>query len=644
MSREGDFDKFDANNPKNNQDDGERNHFFENRGGFHRSRFNNNFQDRRNNWNGNGPNFSRRPPHFNNNFGNNGFRGQRGPRPYFRRGGNDNFSNREYNNGRRYGNNPNSNFERDFSRENYNYENDEEREEKLEKERILSEFRKKYDKIIQAFKILFINESLKEEQIIDIIQSLKSNPNLTIFEAMNLIYRQVQIIKTIYLSSNKSMRQYGPNQDLLDFEFEQNLNKENLKEVIQKYKIFKSFDEIPNKEKNEEEIDFDSSKNKGNTSNPDEKEKENAMNKNWFYVDDFDRRRKLKKDEEGFFNYLPLINPEGNQDNKDEDDVYAKNENEISYHALFYKTLMCKECPILNNNNFSNKTPKEDTNQLLCPYAHDILKDFRIIYKYTDEDVCKFMILLKDSNLFSFQNYLNYIPMSLSPKFNIDTFKAHKCQLDEGICPNDYHVCPYYHKGAKIDEMRRPPLLFGYSGSTGDSCFDQRKKEYCPEKCPCGIFCRFVHSKNEFNYHQDHFRKEFDCKRKKDKNNKCVFIKTCYGKHPKKEYIEIEEEKENEEEEEKEEEKKIEEEVENDEEIMEKKKERNQILNTAKALRCRKCQNVEGDICYLMQCKHFLCLKCYKKIYKENKKEKKKLECPFCKKEIVKDTVVKVEF
>ena len=644
MRNDTNLDNFDANNPQNHQNDQGRNSFFKNRGGHPYSgggrfnnnqngpRFNNNYQNRRNYMNDEKPDYSRRPPHFyNNNYGNNGYRDQRGPRPFYN---NYNYNNRRddynrgYNTDRRYGNNYNPNFDRDFPRENNDYENEEEREAKFEKERLLSEFEKKYAQIIEGFKILFINESLKEEQIIDIIKMIKSSPNLTIFEAMNLIYRQVQIIKT--LSLNKSMRQYGPNQDLLEFEFEQNLNKENLKEVIQKYKIYKSFEDIPNKENNEDEIkiNFDSDKNKEKMLNIDEKK--NALDNYWFYIDDFDKRRKLIKDEEGFFNYLPLMNPEGNNNNKDEDDIYAKNENEISYHALFYKTLMCKECPILNNN-----TPK-DNHQLLCPYAHDILKDFRIIYKYTDEDVCKFMILLKDSNLFSFQNYLNYIPMSLSTKFNIDTFKVHKCQLDEGCCPNDYHICPYYHKGAKVDEPRRPPLLFGYSGVTDDSCFNKRNKEYTPKECPLGIFCHFLHSKNEYNYHQEHFRKEFECKRKKDKNNKCIYIKTCYGKHPEKEYKENEEEEKEEEIDE--------EEIENDEEIVENKKKGNGIFKIAKAFRCRQCCNVESDICYLTQCKHFICLRCYKKMHKENKKEEKKLECPFCNKEIIKDTIVKAEF
>ena len=647
MKRENDLDNFNPNNNQNN--DRERNDFFlKNRGGHpytgrYANQNNNNYQNRRNYGYGDRPRFERGPPHFsnngynynynnNNNYGRSGYGGQRGRRNYggnfYQRRNEDNYynDNRGYNTDRRYGDN--SNFDRQYNRENNDFENEEERETKLEKERILSEFKKKYGKIIEAFKNLFFDESLKEEKIIDIIKMIKSNPNLTIFEAMNLIYREVQIIKTLNL--DKSKRQYGPHSDKIEFKFEKYLNREDLKEVLKKYKIYKNEEEIPEKERDEEEIHINFDSNKGGKKS-EVYNKEKNMNKSWFYVDDFDKRRKLAKDEEGCFNYLPLMNPEGNKNNNDEEDIYAKNENEISYHSLFYKTLICKECPNLNINAIN--TPP----QLLCPYAHNILKDFRIIYDYTNENVCKFMILLQDSNLFNFQNYLNYIPMSLSPKFNIDTFKVHKCQLDEDACPNDYHLCPYYHKGAKIDEQRRPPLLFGYSGSQGKLCFNKIKKDYCPEKCPSGIFCNYVHNKNEFNYHQSHFRKEFDCKRKKDKNGKCIFIKTCYGKHDEDEYKENNEDSEKEEEIE-------EEEIENDDEIKKIKKKVKNIFNIAKAFRCRQCQNIESDICYLTKCKHFLCLKCYKKLYKEKKKEGKNLECPFCAKEITKDNIVKVEF
>ena len=87
----------------------------------------------------------------------------------------------------------------------------------------------------------------------------------------------------------------------------------------------------------------------------------------------------------------------------------------------------------------------------------------------------------------------------------------------------------------------------------------------------------------------------------------------------------------------------------------------NNIIKIAKAFRCRKCQNVESNICYFIKCVHFICLKCYKKLYKESKKNNKKnkdeekkdkkdkkeiksILCPFCDKEINSKEIVKAEF
>ena len=167
----------------------------------------------------------------------------------------------------------------------------------------------------------------------------------------------------------------------------------------------------------------------------------------------------------------------------------------------------------------------------------------------------------------------------------------------------------------------------------------KEKKKYCPEKCICGIFCNFLHNKNEYNYHPEHFQKEYKCKRPKFKG-KCIYEKTCYGIHGN---SSDEEEEEAEEEEDDDEEVK-EEDIKNDKNIEEIKTKVKNTFTVAKIFRCRKCQNIETDICYLTKCKHFLCSKCFKKIFKEKKKEGKNLECPFCAKEITKDNIVKFEF
>ena len=499
-----------------------------------------------------------------------------------------------------------TNFRRNIENDGNNEEYQMIKEAQYEKEKFWNDFKKKYKDIIEAFKVLFVNEQPTDEEIYQIIININKT-DLTIFEAMNLIYREIQIIKTLQFVNSGQKREYGPNQDILEQQKNQYFPKNNLKEVIQNYKIYQI-----NTENN-------------NVFIPD---------KSWLFIDEVDKRRKLIKDEFGYFNYLPLINTKRIRNNE-EDDVYAKNENELLYHYLYYKTLMCKHCSLSDEKKHEND---------LCPYSHNILKDFRIIYDFKNEEISIFMQTLLKSKLFNFVDYINYIPMSLSPDFNVDTFKVHKCQLDKS-CPNDYHLCPYYHYSVNGDDQRRPSLLFGYSGNPGDICFDEKKKKYCPKKCPCGIFCQYLHNKNEYNYHPEHFRKEFECKRKKIKG-KCMFYKTCYGIHSNESNETSEEEQEEEDDE------NIKDEDLNDEEIDESKKKLDESFTVAKFFRCRKCQSVSenGELCLFIKCKHFICVKCFKKMSvknnKKNKKEDKKLllSCPFCENKLEKGEAIKVSF
>ena len=521
-----------------------------------------------------------------------------------RSGYNNDFN--QYQDSRRFyreENNFNRNRQNDFDNNNEIYEM--EKEALYEKDVYQKNLKKKYSEVVEQIKIVFINEQLKEDEILQIIKKLNSMPSLTIFEAMNLIYREVQIIKTLQFYNSGQKRKYGPNKDIIENEYDNFINRNDLKDVIQKYKVYEKGDD------KKLSLDEDES---------------------YLYIDNSDRRRQLLKDEKEYFNYLPIYNP--NKEDKD-DDIYAKNENELLYHSLYYKTLMCRYCDLSDENNKDN---------ILCPYSHYILKDFRIIYDYKDEGICKFMKFLLDNQLFQFEDYSNYIDMSFD--FNIDTFKVHECQLDRK-CPNDYHLCPYYHKSIEGDEKRRPFLLFGYSNNTGDLCFNQKKKKYTPEYCVCGIFCQYIHSKNEYNYHPDHFQKKYECTREKVKG-KCIYYKTCYGYH-------LNENQNNslneEEEEENENENKIKEEAENNEEVLEKKKKVDLTFIVAKTFRCRKCQNVskKGELIYFLNCKHFICIKCFKKMISENnknnQKEKEKLiSCPFCSKELKKNEIIKLNY
>ena len=399
----------------------------------------------------------------------------------------------------------------------------------------IENFKKKYQEIIIELQNLFSND-ITEEESREIISKIISDPCLTIFEAMNFIYREVEIIKTLKINNYIKDK----NKDKEKNEYYLKKEKDYTK-VMDNYKIYKQ---------------------------------NNNLEKYYLYIDNTDKRRQIKKDPTGYYNYLPVIKLKNNNG------IFAKNENEMLYHSLFYKTKICKYCDLSNEENSEND---------LCPYSHNILKDFRIIYNYKDKNVLKFMLLLKKSKLFKFKNYLNYIPMDLSPEFNIDSFKIHECFLNEN-CESDYHICPYYHKNNPKDKQRRPLFIFRYDCELGEKCFDNNNKEYYPNKCDLGIFCPNLHSKNEYNYYPDIFKKN-KCERK-IKDGKCEYYKTCYGFHFDNKTI-------------------------------------------IKFFRCKKCQNtsIGGDIYYFIECNHFLCADCYIK-------NEKKLSCPFCGKDSKKKDIV----
>lgn len=123
----------------------------------------------------------------------------------------------EFNNGIRYFDNNN----RDYHQMEYNFvkrneeseEYNQQKEALYEKKKFWNDFKKKYEDIIMAFKTLFVNEQPTEEEIYQIILNI-NNTNLTIFEAMNLIYREIQINKTLQFMKTEHKREYGPNKDI----------------------------------------------------------------------------------------------------------------------------------------------------------------------------------------------------------------------------------------------------------------------------------------------------------------------------------------------------------------------------------------------------------------------------------------------
>ena len=482
------------------------------------------------------------------------------------------------------------------------------------------EFKRKYSSFIDKIENIFYS-LVTQEEILKIIKTLIKLPSLTIFEAMNLIYRLVKIYSSLsYYKANhekKDVKLMSLDGDILENKYPEDYTCGSLNEVIETYKINKKDDKNDILE---------------NTSN--------------LYEDEKDRRRKLTKNIDDIYNYLPILSDDPlfiNEEDKkifENLDIFAKNENEINYHPLFFKTMMCHSCENKNDDDLLN---------IDCPYCHNIQNDFRIIYDYKDKSICLLMKELNDSDLFNFENYLNYIPKKLNfKKIDLKSFKVHKCQLDKS-CPNDYHLCPFYHESEKQRDLkRRPPFLFRYSSEICKNCFDENKNKYNAKNCELGDFCNNIHSKNEYNYHLNNFRKLFKCTR--NPKGKCPFIKTCYGIHNK----EIDNDSDDEEKEESED-SSIDVEKLEDEDLKDIKVKIKKIVEIGNQYRCRKCNQLKPVICFFIDCKHFLCINCLKKMRsnimklkknknEENKEESKDLKCPFCDKEIAKGKVFKSSY
>ena len=423
------------------------------------------------------------------------------------------------------------------------------------------DFNEKYEKIIENLHLLF-KDDINEKQSSRIIKTIKGLPFLTIFEAFNLIYREIQIIKSFSKYETHRI------ENMINFEDDKKDEYENedFIKVIKTYKV---------------------------------KLEDNNIEDSWKPINEFDERRiiKINKDD-NTYNYLPIKRDGINLDNNNKE-LFLKNDNEYLYHPLFFKTMMCHYC---------NK--EKDTKKLLCPFSHDIQKDFRIIYDYKNEDICKYLNFLYNSELLSSKNYLNYI--IIDPlKFDPNLFKLFKCPYGKK-CEESELSCQFYHSS---NEQRRPALLFRYDESK--ICNNKKNKDNEAEKCPLGIFCHKIHSENEYNYHPKIFRKKVECTNEK-KNGHCIYIRTCYMIHPKEEYELYEKEDFNNE-------------INNDEEIKELNEKIESINSIAECFNCRNCKKLpkDGKIKYL-ECKHFLCKACFGEIYNDNK------ECPFCDKKISK--------
>lgn len=184
---------------------------------------------------------------------------------------------------------------------------------KLENEKELE------NSIIDKIENAFFGQVSREE-IFNIIRSLIIMPSLTIFEAMNLIYRQVKIYQSLtYYKINKD-KSISLDEDIYENKYPEEFSLTALNKIIEEYKV---------------------NKNERKNNNVDE-------NSNFFYIDEkIDKRRTIHKNQDGIYNYLPIKDCNiFEQKNFENLEIFAKNENEINYHPLFYKTIMCNSCQI----------------------------------------------------------------------------------------------------------------------------------------------------------------------------------------------------------------------------------------------------------------------------------------------------------
>ncbi len=493
--------------------------------------------------------------YMNNNNNNNNRQKFNEKKGYFRRG------DRNYDDNNNYFNRQNNNF--NFMNYQNNNDNDNIK---------IDPFYITNKEIIMDIKRVFTD--LEDYEILKIIKLIYLNDSRTIFEIMNMIKREYIIINTLKEVKNKNDRQYQGLTEINEMNYEEDIQQLH-EDIILSYKVKNNFE-------NESE---------------------------WNYQNEYDKRRELIKDIQGFYNYLPILGDNNNINS----DIYARNNNEILYHSLMYKTIICRNKKCSNN---------------LCPYAHNLGDDLRLIYDYQKEDICILMLKLMKCKTLHIENYLEHF--EIPTQFSLDDFKILKCKLGRD-CMKDTHLCYCYHNK---DEIRRPPKLFRYINKRCEYAQKNSKSEYKPELCPYGIFCHYLHSKVEFNYHVKNFRKVFKCTRKKI-NGRCIYNDTCYGKHDK---IEVNYNNNNIFNDDDDEKNESNEEV--NKEIKEFEDKIKKIEDVIKIFFCKKCGSSPPDfVIFVLKCGDLFCKNCIKDCLKEEK-------CFKCKNVIEKNknSVIKLDF
>ena len=307
---------------------------------------------------------------------------------------------------------------------------------------------------------------------------------LTTFEIMNLIHKEISIQKTLK-RNNQNIEIFDFPVETIDIIDPLFINQDHLS-ILKNYKIYDLKDK--NKIYGTENLTDD------------------------FFYTTKEKRRKLIKYADGCYNYIPIKC----YDKKctDENCRYSHNKYELNYHYLSYKI------------KYSNNDDYTNSNIALCPFAKNYEKDFRIIYNYKDKNIIDLLKYIEEDKDLSKKETKNILKKYFGEikEFNLNSFKLFKCKKTK--CKKDSHLCFNYHCEY---EKRRHPLLYRYSNKM---CPDQKydKDENIIKQCQNEKFCNKCHTRYEYYYHQLNFNKIVDCTRKTE-NGKCIFIETCYGYH-----------------------------------------------------------------------------------------------------------------
>jgi len=240
-----------------------------------------------------------------------------------------------------------------------------------------------------------------------------------------------------------------------------------------------------------------------------------------------EKRRKPLVYENGAWNYYPILCKDP-RECPGESCIFSHNYYEFEYHPLLYKATMCGynvDSDGLTCQNLGEK----------CPKAHS-LKDLRNIEWFCEKIKSNAAILKKfikndseinESSENSIQISENITKIETPKPENVNPyndnsiikqFKTLPCENPN--CSNIYQ-CEKYHNSY---EKRRQYGFFKYCAEICENVY-KNGKFLDPGLCENGEECKFCHTKNEWYYHPENYKKK-ECHR-----SKCPYGKFCPDIH-----------------------------------------------------------------------------------------------------------------